>query len=66
VDGLIPMEVKFEPAEQDDEIKEHYGESGENLEGPFIRQYDYKMKEIVYQKMTGDLIEEKGKGKKLW
>jgi len=52
VDGLITMEVKFEPAQPDEEIKEHYGESGENLEGPFIRQYDYKMKEIVYQKAS--------------
>jgi len=52
VDGLITLELKFEPAWQDDKIKEHYGESGENLEGPFIRQYSYSMKEIVYQKAS--------------
>ena len=52
VEGLITMEVKFEPARQKKEIKEHYGESGENLEGPFIRQYDFKMKEIVYNKAS--------------
>ena len=52
VEGFITMEVKFEPARQKKEIKEHYGESGENLEGPFIRQYDFKMKEIVYNKAS--------------
>ena len=52
VDGMVTLEVKFEPARQNKEIKEHYGESGENLEGPFIRQYDYKMKEIVYYKAS--------------
>ncbi|MCG7344143.1 hypothetical protein MHZ92_08365 [Sporosarcina sp. ACRSL] len=56
VDGLITMEVKFEPASQNKEIKEHYGESGENLEGPFIRQYDYKMKEIVYHKASAIVV----------
>lgn len=64
VDGLITMEVKFEPAHQNDEIKEHYGESGENLEGPFIRQYDYSMKEIVYNKASVivELPQHEGRG----
>ena len=62
VEGLITMEVKFEPARQKKEIKEHYGESGENLEGPFIRKYDYKMKEIVYYKASAivELPQEEG------
>ena len=62
VEGLITMEVKFEPARQKKEIKEHYGESGENLEGPFIRQYDFKMKEIVYYKASAivELPQEEG------
>ena len=62
VEGLITMEVKFEPARQKKEIKEHYGESGENLKGPFIRQYDFKMKEIVYYKAAAivELPQEEG------
>ncbi|MGN7385358.1 hypothetical protein [Sporosarcina sp. SAFN-015] len=56
VDGMITLELKFEPAQQNDEIREHYGESGENLEGPFIRQYDYKMKEIVYKKASAIVV----------
>lgn len=52
VSGLVTLELNFEPAQQNDDIKEHYGETGELLEGPFIRQYDYEYKETVYNKAS--------------
>ncbi|MCG7334943.1 hypothetical protein MHZ95_06610 [Sporosarcina sp. ACRSM] len=49
-DGLFTLEVKFEPAIQNDAIKEHYGESGENLQGEFIRVYADTQSEVDYKK----------------
>ncbi|MFC5589386.1 hypothetical protein ACFPRA_10835 [Sporosarcina soli] len=42
--------MKFEPAIQNDAIKEQYGESGENLQGEFIRVYADTQSEVDYKK----------------
>lgn len=52
MDGYLTVEIKFEPARQNDTIKAHYGESGEQLKGPFVRLYDYSSREIVYHKAS--------------
>ena len=49
---FFTLEMKFEPAIQNADIKEHYGESGENLKGDFVRSYAYKQNEIDYKKVA--------------
>lgn len=46
---LLTIEIKFEPANQSEEIQEHYGENGERLEGPFIRLSNYSSDEVYYK-----------------
>lgn len=50
----IFVSVKFDMSEQDDDIIEHYGEQGENLEGPYVYQHvnldGYIDLDTVYQK----------------
>ncbi len=36
-DGLLKVQVKFEPSTDNQPIKDHYGENGEKLKGPFVR-----------------------------
>lgn len=49
-EGLFNLEIKFEPAIQNNDIKENYGETGENLEGDFVRTYANTQKEMDYKK----------------
>ncbi len=49
-EGLFNLEIKFEPAIQNNDIKEHYGEMGENLEGDFVRTYANSQREKDYKK----------------
>lgn len=36
-EGLIEVKIKFDPHTDNQPIKDHYGENGEKLKGPFIR-----------------------------
>ncbi|MGM0807385.1 MAG: hypothetical protein ACQET8_22015 [Bacillota bacterium] len=36
-EGLLKVQVKFEPSTDNQPIKDHYGENGEKLKGPFVR-----------------------------
>jgi len=49
-EGLFNLEVKFEPAIQNADIKEHYGETGGNLAGDFVRTYANTQKGMDYKK----------------
>lgn len=36
-EGLIEVKIKFDPYSDNQPIKDHYGENGEKLKGPFVR-----------------------------
>ncbi|BAQ08766.1 flagellar motor protein motB [Bacillus sp. OxB-1] len=54
VDGHLTVEIKFEPINQNEDIRDHYGETGDRLEGPFVRLSDYDQ-ETQYQKASAIL-----------